>query len=144
MLALPSDVNPHASMHVCPPGIYFWRPDSHPCTEFTEHLTKVYQQLWKEGKAFEVRRHCGRGMAAARGPRSEPLDMPVYGGQKDGWEPIHLTQLMLFHYPQVAFLVSDKSMFDAFVADGGMPWTAIVCSGPKRSALTKKFGIKTV
>ena len=116
-------------------GIYFWRPDSHPCTEFTEHLTKVYQQLWKEGKAFEV-----RGIVGGAWPRSETCHF-MGVRRMDGRL---FTQLMLFHSPQVAFLVSDKSMFDAFVADGGMPWTAIVCSGPKRSALTKKFGIKTV
>ena len=35
-------------------GIYFWRPESPPCLEFTEFLAKVYEHHRAEGKAFEV------------------------------------------------------------------------------------------
>jgi len=34
-------------------GIYFWRPDSPPCSDFTKFLNKVYNK-YKHTKGFEV------------------------------------------------------------------------------------------
>jgi hypothetical protein len=43
---------------------------------------------------------------------------------------------------EILFLISDKSMYKAY--SDAMPWAGIICSGPKRSALTKEFGIASV
>ncbi|GAX81614.1 hypothetical protein CEUSTIGMA_g9042.t1 [Chlamydomonas eustigma] len=35
-------------------GIYFWRPESLPCREFTEHLKNVYKHYKDERSKFEI------------------------------------------------------------------------------------------
>jgi thiol-disulfide isomerase/thioredoxin len=35
-------------------GIYFWRPQSPPCREFTQHLKNVYKHYQEKGEKFEI------------------------------------------------------------------------------------------